>query len=127
MSQLKIDLTTGRLAVEDGGFVDVDGLEEIRQQVWLELQIFLGECKYDVEAGVPWIQEVAAVGTPPERLAAIFRKPILRATGVTKITKGPTLTVGADRSLSIAFEAETDEGLLKFTGPISTKPVQEVE
>jgi hypothetical protein len=127
MAQLKLDLTTGRLAVEDGGFADVDGLEEIRQQVWLELQIFLGECKYDVEIGVPWIQEVAAVGTPPERLAAIFRKPILGTTGVTKITKGPTLTVGDDRSLSLAFEALTDAGLLKFTGPISTRPVQEVE
>lgn len=127
MAQLKIDLSTGRLAVENGGFADVEGIEEIRQSVWLRLQIMKGECVYDTDLGVPWIDEVAVAGTTPERIAAIFRSTILGTKGIAKITTGPTLSIGADRSLSIAFVAETDAGLLKFTAPISTRPTQTVE
>lgn len=127
MAQLSIDTTTSRLTVENGGFADCSGLESIRQHVWLRLQIFLGECVYDVNLGVPWIQEVAAAGTDPARIATIFRETILGTPGITAITKGPTLDVSDLRAMTLSFTATTDAGLLEFSGPISTKPVQEVE
>lgn len=127
MAALSIDTTTGRLTVADGGFADCSGVEAIRQHVWLRLQIFLGECVYDVTLGVPWIQEVVAAGTAPERIATIFRETILGTPGITSITKGPILSVSSDRRATLSFTATTDEGLLEFAAPISTKPVQEVD
>lgn len=127
MAQLKIDLTTSRLAVENGGFADVDGLEEIRQHLWLRLQIFLGECVYDTALGVPWLQEIAQPGTPPERLAAIFRETILGTPGVLAITKGPIVAIGTERGLTITFTASTDLGELVFSSPITILPTQTVE
>ncbi|MBK6671654.1 MAG: hypothetical protein IPG46_19100 [Actinobacteria bacterium] len=127
MAQLSIDTTTGRLTVADGGFADCSGLESIRQHVWLRLQIFLGECAYDVGLGVPWIQEVVASGTAPERIATIFREAIIRTPGITGITSGPTLDVDDNRAMQLSFTATTDEGLLVFSSPISSKPVQEID
>lgn len=127
MAQLSIDTETGRLTLADGGFTDCEGLESIRQHVWLRCSILLGECVYDVELGVAWIQEVAAAGTPPERIAAIFRETILGTPGVTLITAGPTLTVDEERGMVLRFTAETDAGVLVFDGPVADAPTQEVE
>lgn len=127
MAQLSIDTTTGRLTVADGGFADCEGLESIRQHVWLRLQIFLGECVFDVELGVPWIQEVVAAGTSPERIANIFRDTILRTPGITGITKGPILTVDNARAMTLSFTATTDAGVLVFNDPIASVPTQEID
>lgn len=127
MAQLSIDTTTGRLTVADGGFTDCDGLEAVRQHLWLRLNIFLGECAYDVNLGVAIIQEVAAAGTSPERIAAIFRETILGTPKVRTITRGPILAIDADRGMTLSFSCDTDEGPLDYSGPINAKPMQEVD
>jgi hypothetical protein len=127
MAMLKLDLTTGRLAVEDGGFADVDGIEEIRQLLWLRLQQFLGECVYDTTIGLPWVGELSQPGTSPERFASLYRDVILGTAGVLALTKGPVLAINADRGASITFTASTDEGELVFSGPIAVRPTQTVE
>lgn len=127
MAQLALDLETGRLLVENGGFADVDGLDEIRQHVWLRLQIFLAECVYDTTIGMPWITELSQPGTTPERMGAIYRETILGTPGITAITKGPIPSLGADRALVLSFTASTDEGELEFSSPITLLPTQTVE
>ncbi len=116
MTVFKIDLTTGDLSRESGSLVRISGLEEIRQDVWLYLQIVLGEIAYDTNAGVPYVGEVTDAGTPAHRLHAIFRDAILSRPGIRSVLDdGPTLDFDpSSRKLSVAFRADTDEGELVF-------------
>ncbi len=128
MAQIKIDVTTGDLAVESGGFTSVTGVEEIRQHLWLRLQIILGEIAYNTELGVPYPGEVFAAGTPPERIAQIFRETILGTPGVTGFDDGgaPRLELDSPtRTLSVAFRVTTDYGVIDFSTPLTPVPLPE--
>lgn len=120
MAQLKIDLTTGDLAVENGGFVVATGLQEIAQHVWLRLGIILGELVLATDRGLPFHGELTEKGTPIQRLAAIYRETILGTPGVVSILEpGVLLTQDpATRKVTVQFSADTDEGLLVFNAPI---------
>jgi hypothetical protein len=126
MAQLKLDPSTGDLAVEAGGFADVDGHDEIRQHLDIRVKVIRGEIAYDTESGVPMIEEVAAKGTAPDRIAAIYRETILETPGVLAILETPTLELNADRLLELSFRASTDTGELVFSQPVTVQPIPEV-
>lgn len=133
MSQLAIDRDTMDLVRP---LRLVTGIEEIAQDLWLRLQTFKGELVCDVNKGVPMAQEIVEKGTPPSRIAAIYRKKILETPGVTRflavdmgggaLSIGPVLELDPEtRHLFISFRVETDEGELVFREPIAVAPLPE--
>jgi len=126
MAQLKIDLTTGNLAVENGSFVDATGIEEIAQHVWLRVQIILGEIVYNTKLGVPYIEEIFAQGTTGPRVKSVFRRTILDTPGVLSMLEGPELSFDTNsRAMTMTFRADTDEGELVFDYPVPVAEIQE--
>lgn len=116
MTVLKIDMSTGDLAVENGSWVSISGIEEIAQDVWLYLSLIRGELAFAVESGMPFIGEITEAGTPVARLEAIYREAILSRPGVRSMLEGPRLTYDQDtRALGVSFRADTDEGELAFS------------
>ncbi len=115
MTVLKIDRTTGDLAVESGSWVSISGIEEIAQDVWLYLGIIRGELAFDTDAGMPFIGEITDAGTPVARLEAIYREAVLSRPGVRSMLEGPRLTYDPGiRALGVTFRADTDFGELSF-------------
>lgn len=116
MTVLKIDRTTGDLAVENGSWVSISGIEEVAQDVWLYLGIIRGELVFAADEGVPYVGEVTAAGTPAARLKSIFREAILSRPGVLSLLEGPDLDYDSNtRKLAVSFRADTDLGELVFT------------
>jgi hypothetical protein len=128
MTTIAIDLSTGDLLVDGDSFAEVSGIEEIRQNVYLALNVHLGENVYDTDHGVPIIEEVAAMGTPPDRIAQIYREIILEVPGVTGFLDEPDLTLDEEtRVMTLTFRATTDEGELLFSSPIAVDVGQEID
>lgn len=112
MPVLKLDPVTHDLVLGE----EVSGEEQIRQGVKVRLLLIRGEVLEDTDLGVPYIGEVFAKGTPPSRLAAIFRETILGTPGVLAFIEGPTLGgPGTDRTLTLDFRVSTDVGELDFS------------
>lgn len=127
MAQVALDLTTGDLAVGEGGFQDATGIIEIAQHTWSRLQIVRGEIVYNIKLGVPYIEEVFAVGTPSARVQSIFRREILDTPGVLSMLEGPDLTFDeSTRRVTSSFRADTDDGELVFDQPVNVQPLPEV-
>jgi hypothetical protein len=117
MTCLKLDPVTWDLVVENGSFAEVDGIEEIRQTCRLRLMRFRGEVPRNADAGMPYLEEIFAKGTSPQRLEFIYRQEILGTPGIIEITEGPDLEFNEEtRHLSISFRAATDFGDLVERG-----------
>lgn len=124
-SQIALDPSTGDLAKGPGGFYSVSGVEQIRQHLWIRLQVIRGEIVWDVDSGLPMFEEISVIGTPPERLGAIFRETILGTPGVVEIEEDPRLTLDDNGLLVVSFRARADGGTIDFSEPITSKPLQE--
>jgi|GEM_PF-2388463 len=119
MTVLKIDMATGDLAVENGSWVSISGIEEIAQGVWVYLSLIRGELVFAVDRGMPFIEEITAAGTPVARLEAVYREAILSRPGVRSMLEGPRLTYDQEtRRLGVWFRADTDLGELVFDRPL---------
>jgi len=119
MAQFAIDTETGDLAFGPGGLYMVDGLEAIRQTLWLRMRTIAGELPYAANVGIPMVDEVTAVGTPPERILAIYRGVILGTTGITGFITEPVGSYDSENSaFSFSFKASTAHGPIDFSGSI---------
>jgi hypothetical protein len=130
VTQLAIDRTSRDL---ERPLRIVSGIEEIAQDLWLRTQTFLGEIVYDTTIGVPIAQEIVRKGTPPSRIAAIYRRIILETPGVRGFLPmdnsdelGPVLTLDPqNRGVTILYRVDTDEGELTMSGPVYLGPLPE--
>lgn len=119
MAQLAIDTDTGDLAMGAGGFYMVDGIEAIRQTLWLRFNTIRNELPYATNVGIPMVEEVTAIGTAPERVMAIYRDVILTTPGVLGFIQEPEPSFDPETAeFSFTFVAETDDGPLSFSGTI---------
>jgi hypothetical protein len=128
MTTIALDLDTAELAVSGGGFTEVSGVNEIRQQLWIALNVHQGEETYNTDFGIPFADEIMAKGTPASRVIQIYREKILAVEGVTGFTVEPSVEFDAElRQWTLTFTADTDEGALVYDGPIALEPTQEVD
>mgnify|MGYP000028081040 CR=1 FL=1 len=119
MAQLAIDTETGDVALGPGGFYLVDGIEAIRQTLWLRLRTIKGELPYAANVGIPMVEEVTVRGTAPERVMAIYRDVILGTDGITGFASEPVASYDAANSVfSFTFRALTVHGTLDYSGTI---------
>ena len=87
-----------------------EGASQRAQQIKIALLTFLGEWEFDTSIGIPYLEQIL-VKTPNKfRVEAILRKKILAVQGVRRITAFGLDINRINRSLSVHFVAETDEG-----------------
>lgn len=105
----------GDLSVSGGDLQLVSGADAIVQAVRIRLQFFRGEWFLDVDAGVPYFQDVLVKNPDPNVLQAVFRAAILETPGISELT---ALSIDFDRTnrrLSVSYRADTDVGEISST------------
>ena len=113
---MDLELTGGGLSIVDGDLVLLDGLDAIAQDVSTRLKMFLGEWFLDTRMGVPYFQRILVKNPSMPDVIAILTKVVAATPGVLSITKGLTYALnGSDRSLTVAFNANTTSGTLTYT------------
>jgi hypothetical protein len=90
----------------------LDGAERIAQQIKVSLQTLLGEWFLDVTVGVPYLERVLVKTPDRAAIEAIFRTRITAVEGVRFVRRLDLMIDHQGRALAIAFEADTDEGLI---------------
>jgi hypothetical protein len=102
--------STHDLLLKDGKLLLTEGASQRAQQIKIALLTFLGEWEFDTSIGIPYLEQIL-VKTPNKfRVEAILRKKILAVQGVRRITAFGLDINRINRSLSVHFVAETDEG-----------------
>lgn len=110
---MTIDLklsSTHDLLLKDGKLLLTEGASQRAQQIKIALLTFFGEWEFDTSIGIPYLEQIL-VKTPNKfRVEAILRKKILAVQGVRSITSFSLDIDRINRSLSVHFLAETDDG-----------------
>lgn len=102
------------LAIENNDLVLVDGLDAIAQDLRCRLQFFLGEWFLDQRIGMPYFQQILGAKPRLPVIKEIFRKAIMSTPGVLGLNDLSVDYEGTGRSISVAFKARTDTGILTF-------------
>lgn len=114
MSDLSLDTLTADLIIQNGDLVLNSGLEAIRQNLQSRLSFFLGEWFLDVDAGVPYYQDVLKKNPDPVILDGVFKDAILGTPGVIGLDEFDMQMDTALRQLKLTFRARTTDGPIDF-------------
>lgn len=109
---LKLDTTTHDLIIENYDLALVDGIDLVRQAIKQRLLLVLEEWFLDDTIGVPWYQYIFQKGADINRVKSILINQISGTEGVIKITSFDLDYNNVNRSLSVNFTAETNEGII---------------
>jgi hypothetical protein len=58
MKDLKLDLITNDIVIENGDFAWVEGLDLVVQILMIRLKFFYGECAFDTSRGVKYFETI---------------------------------------------------------------------
>lgn len=113
----------GDLDMSTGGPVFSYGVPAVEQGMKISLQIFRGECIYDRELGVPWVENdfvtenQALLGFAFNKLKVLteMRKAILAAPHDVEVTQLSCELDGATRNLSATIGLKTQFGDTEIT------------
>ena len=101
------------LIIQAGRLVTVADGAEVVQHVRSRLLFYLGEWFLDIDAGVPYFQEIFTKPANLANIESIFKSKILRTPGVKRLTDfSMTYEGGSSRTLSVSFSAETTFGFI---------------
>ena len=99
------DVSAGDLAI-------LTGADAIVQSVKLHLQFFKGEWFLDLDAGIPYFQDVLIKNPDPNLLQSVFRNALLAIPGVLEIISLSLAIDNETRTLAIDMRLSTDVGEL---------------
>ena len=113
-------MTSKDLRLLDSGDIDVSGgdlhltsdLEAIRQSIRIHLEFFRGEWFLDVDAGLPYFQEILIKNPQLPALQSIFRAELLKVQGVTSVQSISLDFDRTSRALTVTFRVVTDKGAI---------------
>ena len=101
------------LIVRFGSLLTVADGAEVVQHVRSRLLFYLAEWFLDIDAGVPYFQEIFTKPANLANIESIFKSKILRTPGVKRLTDfSMTYEGGSSRTLSVSFSAETTFGFI---------------
>ena len=113
MPDLKLDPTTGDLAIVNGDLAltnDAAG-ETVAQRLRIRLRLFKGEWFLDTRLGVPFLSEVLVKVPNLARIEALLREAIAGTPGVGSIKAYSQTLDRANRKLDVAFSVVTADGV----------------
>lgn len=108
---LKLDREND-LVIEGGNLALIYDGTAVAQAVKTKLQLFQGEWFLDLEAGIPYFEEVIVKNPNLGAIQGIFRKAILEVVGIDELVDLTLSLDRATRTLSISFKATTSTGEL---------------
>ena len=101
------------IMVRGGSLLTVADGAEIVQHVRSRLLFYFGEWFLDIDAGVPYFQEIFTKPANLANIESIFKSKILRTPGVQRLTDFSMIYEGgSSRTLSVSFSAETTFGFI---------------
>jgi len=101
----------GDLDISGGDLSLAEGIEAIGQHVNQRLRLFLGEWFLDINAGVPFFQNIFVKRPNFAVVEGIFRDQILSTAGILELNSFNFDYNNTTRSLSISFTARTINGV----------------
>lgn len=106
----KLD-STGDLDFDTSlGMSTLTGLEATVQSIKVACALFKGEWFWDLEAGVPYLQDILGHAYDQQAVLAIFRRQILTVPNVLQIIEIGSVFDSANRTLTVTFEVSTEFG-----------------
>lgn len=105
----------GDLLVHNGDLVltsdvNASGTDPTIQNVTQRIRFFLGEWFLNLEAGLPWLQQVLVKGAEPSTVDGLLRDTILGTPGVVALTAFQSNQDPSKRIYSVAFTILTASG-----------------
>jgi len=110
------DWTSVIIETQDLGVVN--GIDAIEQHLKQRLQFFRGEYGYDLTRGIPYHDEFFKKRPNPVVIDSILKNVILTTPGITELLKFELEIENSTRELNIIFKANTDDGILDYSGTI---------
>jgi hypothetical protein len=111
---IALDPDTGDLLIEGGDLALLDGVEAISQHVAIRLQFFQGEWFLDTRVGIPYYQRVLVKNPDLNAVRFLLRAAVASTPGIGELQSFSTEYANASRTLSVEFEASTEDGPLTF-------------
>lgn len=100
------------LVIENGDFALSRGIDGVMQSCRIALQMFAGEWFLDLDAGIPYWQQILgfkpAIALRAARLA--FHSELSRVPGVIDVVKLSVNYVGRTRTMTVAWQVMTALG-----------------
>lgn len=109
MAIIRID-EAGDLALENGNFVWLRGIDWVRQRLMTRFKFFQGEWFLDERLGVPYFRSVLVKNPDLGVVRSIFRRIILTTPGVISITHFEVRYNDSARHLEFEFTARATTG-----------------
>lgn len=100
-----IDITGSRIILLK------DPVEALRQRLTIRLKTFKGEWMLNVNAGLPYYQEIFQKGISKDLVDNIFRGFILRTPSVERVTSFSSTLDSRQRTYTLTFTVFTDKGV----------------
>lgn len=114
MSSIKLD-SNGDIQLVNNSIVLTDGIDAIRQHIFVRFRFFEGEWFLNTTLGVPYFREILiknpTFAVVQERLKAV----ILETPGVLRLTRFNFFFENALRRANLSFEAVTTQGIIDFS------------
>jgi hypothetical protein len=110
MIDFKNDPTTWDLATYNGDLVLVDNADAIQQHLIQRLKLFRGEWFLDLDAGVPYFQDILVKNPNPVLVDGVLKDAILETPGVLELSSFSMTYDSTARTLVVAFQVETING-----------------
>ena len=100
----------GDLLLSDYDLVIIDGVDQVAQNLEIRLKFFLGEWYLDIDAGLPYYQDVFIKSPNQIRVESLIKQEILDTDGINEITSFSSEFDSSLRKFSVNFSALADEG-----------------
>lgn len=112
---LALDETTWDIYIEDRDLAFVTGVDAIKQNLRQRLQVFLGENKFDINSGMPYLQSIFKKNPDPILIRAAFVDTILGTPGILEITNIDFDLDSQTRILSVDFRCVSTSGIVDYS------------
>lgn len=110
MRDLKLDLTTGDLLINNYDMVVVDEIDQIAQSIHIKLRTYKGEFFADTSAGMDYFNLILIKNPDMDIVATTIKEQILSVEGVREIIEYSQDLNNALRTLTVTFKVDTIYG-----------------
>jgi hypothetical protein len=108
-------IPAGDLALENGSYLVIDGVDMVRQKLASRFRFFLGEWFLDRRQGIPYYRDVLKKDADLDVVRSVFRKVVLGTPGVTGLRRFDLRFDAVERHLVFDFEASSLDGTIFVT------------
>lgn len=109
---MDIKIQNKDLVFENNNLVIIEKNEFIKQILTARLRTLLGECIYDTNLGIPYLEEILGKKRSQNIVEDYFKKVILETPGVIKLIKFDLEFNVNTRELTITFDVQATDGII---------------